>query len=991
MGDVNYYYRDNTGREVGPFTLDALIKLRFAGVLADGTSVRAENEAEWKALSEVILSQQSTPTTSNAPAMTGASISQLVKTGKTGHWFRRGPFIMVSCDNRPAMSLTGIQLAIGAEVHSNNPISGEPVRQKIQSYTAALLALLCCLLGVICAFIPGKAGLMGDIICGVAVLLLLFIVKLQLDDEMMKQGQGMLGISYEFGYMATCVLALAGAAVAFFQLKFGVVQAAGSPAPNSLLESLKQRANLLIAPLPSASSAPSFPAQSSPGIPSGQVPPAAAAPRAPRVPLSLKAKLQIGGGFVLAVLLLLGYLVTKDIYRVPNHTAIKNAVEAQVKKPGQRVADVTAEIINDADPKHVQLRFAAKMELTEPYYTQLNPSTYVTSQGADSSLFDRITVLMEGRGGARIRELANITGNVENLNQCVLLKQSAPVGYSYNIIGNMSAGKYGNAWQLSLSGMQPDQNQPQGQIASEFQGKVMITDRPEDAEKLKSIIANAKDVVQRLEKAQQTYAQEDKAAQQQRIVSAISKIQVGSLFVGSASEGRGDPKVLYFEITALDKDQNTVTAILRNDGGWIDARRFQGTYSYDTDRNVLNVKLATRSDDAVRDCGPFLELIQDWTITCSLDGDSLTGKSGNWSYTFNRVADDQKDSAIAKARDEEMKWLAATQQGKMYRVFTTVSQKAWSKEYLFTFTKQERNGIVLEGVLEQPGRGWRRHFRGTLIANRYKADGKTLRLITENTEQVVLASKDDNLSPLGNPNTLSWYPKLDNGRFTCDSWIVGGSDNWHMEFEPISKDEADKMTSSVEPPDLQPAPATVAPPPQAAPNPANPMSAAQAVSLLSVANNQQPTGAITQDCSFVGFMCTFHGERLEKVALHIKGVNSSNGSSRKVTCLLESLDRPGAKRILTGTLVKGNGLDLATNDSLGKKEGMTDLFLNSFKFDVTVNGESKTNGKPTSEPTPKSGDFFAGGVCDTLFLLKPSGLFGMIKETERLLLLQPAE
>ncbi len=66
----NYYYRDKAGQEIGPLTLDALAKLRFAGVLDGDTPVRVADSAEWKPCREIIAdpSQPLPAQTSAAPA-----------------------------------------------------------------------------------------------------------------------------------------------------------------------------------------------------------------------------------------------------------------------------------------------------------------------------------------------------------------------------------------------------------------------------------------------------------------------------------------------------------------------------------------------------------------------------------------------------------------------------------------------------------------------------------------------------------------------------------------------------------------------------------------------------------------------------------------------------------------------------------------------------------------------------------------------------------
>jgi hypothetical protein len=77
-----YFYRDNSGKEIGPFDLDTLAKLRLAGMLNDNTLVRAENTTEWKSLREFL------PSLAAAPQTTQSS-------KKSANWTWAGLFIAV--------------------------------------------------------------------------------------------------------------------------------------------------------------------------------------------------------------------------------------------------------------------------------------------------------------------------------------------------------------------------------------------------------------------------------------------------------------------------------------------------------------------------------------------------------------------------------------------------------------------------------------------------------------------------------------------------------------------------------------------------------------------------------------------------------------------------------------------------------------------------------------------------------------------------------
>ena len=63
----NYFYRDKTGKEIGPLNLTTLAQLRFAGVLNDETQVRPTDSDKWVPCREVVAVQStSAPATSQS-------------------------------------------------------------------------------------------------------------------------------------------------------------------------------------------------------------------------------------------------------------------------------------------------------------------------------------------------------------------------------------------------------------------------------------------------------------------------------------------------------------------------------------------------------------------------------------------------------------------------------------------------------------------------------------------------------------------------------------------------------------------------------------------------------------------------------------------------------------------------------------------------------------------------------------------------------------
>lgn len=717
----------------------------------------------------------------------------------------------------------------------------------------------------------------------------------------------------------------------------------------------------------------------------------------PSPPLSPAAKRGIGIGICLVILAAVAYWVNAYRSSRPSKSAVQQVIEKQLNRIGQQLDKVDIEYLESSVPKTKLLQYSARLELTEALYAHVASSTYLQEQGAPASIYQEISGILTGKGALRIRDLAEVTSRVEALDNWTLLRESAPKGHTFSVVGKILAAKVGDGWRFEPLEQAADSKQPAGQRLAEFGDKTLVLDRPQDVAKAKELVANAKNVLNRLLTAKEQYLAEAKAAQERRLQDALSKIQKGALFSGTASRGSDNPQVLYLEITDINQERSAITALLRNDGGWAEARRFQGAYSWDAEQDLLKIRLSTRSEDALPDCGPFLEWYENWTADFSLSGDALAARSGSgWLYDLKRVADDAKQAEIEKLLEDERNWIEATKAGTVYKVFATLPDRAWSREYLFTFTKQERNGTVIEGELEQRSKRWKRHFRGTFIANRYKAQHKPLRLITEIAETDRQANNGDQSSPLGYAEHIEWYPKLTKERLTLDSTFGAG---WHLEFDPLSKEEIEKLadaeraparTASSVPSNItQPAapggPVLPAKPvgPSAAPTGlVVPTRAADALTLLGLAANQTPAGTVNAESTFEGFICAVDGRNISKIRFRLDSLQAI-GPNAQVVCSFESLDKPGAKRTMRGVLANGNVFSLQADD--GKTASSSDggLLGGLLKFDVKVNGQS------TSGAAARPSALFEGGNYSAMLMLTPSGLTGKIRETDWLMLLQP--
>lgn len=115
------------------------------------------------------------------------------------------PFVTLSCSGQRLVTVTGVQLVTGVDVGSH----GSP------SDARAAFALGMCVLGVLLLKAAGTARRIPAALAGAAGAIALLSFKTTLDDEVLRQGHGVIRVQYEFGYYLALV-ALASAAAAGF-------------------------------------------------------------------------------------------------------------------------------------------------------------------------------------------------------------------------------------------------------------------------------------------------------------------------------------------------------------------------------------------------------------------------------------------------------------------------------------------------------------------------------------------------------------------------------------------------------------------------------------------------------------------------------------------------------------------------------------------------------------------------------------------------------
>ncbi|MBW4571923.1 MAG: hypothetical protein KME31_29095 [Tolypothrix carrinoi HA7290-LM1] len=110
------------------------------------------------------------------------------------------PFITVSCRQEEIATLNGIDLAIGKTVRQPSIFGNQSKEEKIPADPLATIALISGVIGLGTSFIKAKKSAIAPAGAGIVGFILLLMLKSKIDSEIVKQGQGLLLVSYGFGF-----------------------------------------------------------------------------------------------------------------------------------------------------------------------------------------------------------------------------------------------------------------------------------------------------------------------------------------------------------------------------------------------------------------------------------------------------------------------------------------------------------------------------------------------------------------------------------------------------------------------------------------------------------------------------------------------------------------------------------------------------------------------------------------------------------------------
>lgn len=516
-----------------------------------------------------------------------------------------------------------------------------------------------------------------------------------------------------------------------------------------------------------------------------EAPPPPKVPQAPRKPLSRGLKLGLVAATVAGVMAIGAIYFFQQRNRTPSEGLVKAEIEKQIGGAQLKVTEISP-TITPTGPGQADIHYHAVAVLTEPLYEQLEATAVLRDQlKLDLDAWQKARKTLAGQGGARILELAGLKGVDDTLLQTTFLKEVSPKGQQVQFDGRLRASKSEGGWKLETQGGNTAAGAPQGQPRANFPGRTSVVSDPSELEKLRELAKAQAEVPVKIEQAMAAYAQERQAEQEKAMAQSLESMAPGTLFAGTAKGGTGAPTPLYLEITTLRTKEKQVIALLRNEGGWSDARTFQGSFAASPVDGALTVTLVTQRGQAVRKGGPFLERNESWQVVFQFSEGRLTGRSGDWEYALTRLS--EPDAAARKKElDGEAGLLReATLAGKVYRGTIRGKSAPDTFECLLRFKRQENDGEVLGLTIEPVGRdALQRTFRGTIIGSRLRAEGWPLRLETKAREAVKAAAGN---ALLAGHEDITVSLKLDNGR------LVGESKNFTWDFGSVATEELAKL------------------------------------------------------------------------------------------------------------------------------------------------------------------------------------------------------
>ena len=348
-----------------------------------------------------------------------------------------------------------------------------------------------------------------------------------------------------------------------------------------------------------------------------------------------------------------------------------------------------------------RLTYHALATTTAPLYRRIETDDYLRSHmSADLTAIDAAMTALRGPNAARLRTAMTAAMTTPmttamttamttpmtaampapNIHDVILYRTQTPPGFATAIQGTLYAWRSDGAWVFTSE---------QGGIdRSRFPGEpkpvgALAVDQPGDNATLTKLVAEQTAYAARVQAAATALADELTREREQRAKAIGQLVGRGTVFGGTVTT-RSETARVALEIVESTTARRVV-ALLRNDGGWTDTRRFQGEWALDAEAEAGVLTLRTQNDEAIGRGGPLLETAGTWSVVLQVHTDG-TATDGRGEWQLHRL--DAAETAALKAdfTHAVTQALDATKAGFVYRGTSTSAKDGtssrwrWSKE-----------------------------------------------------------------------------------------------------------------------------------------------------------------------------------------------------------------------------------------------------------------------------------------------------------------------
>jgi hypothetical protein len=293
--------------------------------------------------------------------------------------------------------------------------------------------------------------------------------------------------------------------------------------------------------------------------------------------------------------------------------------------------------------------FQARLETTEPLFRRIDTAEYLrTHAAAEMAAMDAADALLKGVNGSAVRARLEqgegskeeggsnpsnqgITGRkpvtragasapagsslnpkLSSLNSLILVTTATPPRTEALATGTALAWKGGGAWVLTGGSVQVDRTRIVGDPKP---ADAYAVDLPEDAARLKTLIAERAAYALNVQAAAKALAVDLERERQQKATALTQLLQRGMWFTGTVE----DTTRVLLEVTDCSATTHQITLALRNDRGiWSRTRPFTGEWAVSADGESCTAKVRTRSADRISSGGAVLDDPNAWYLTLQL-------------------------------------------------------------------------------------------------------------------------------------------------------------------------------------------------------------------------------------------------------------------------------------------------------------------------------------------------------------------------------------